>query len=89
MCKLCDDDAKYGHLGSDFNVKQRGNDFEVTPIERALKSQADVRESTVSEVLCFLNDLCHPEQYGHAVTKEVRQRARQLATALETQERMP
>lgn len=35
-----------------------------------------------ARVLEFLNDLSHPEQYGHAVTREVRQRARELATAM-------
>ena len=40
------------------------------------------------ELLGFLNDLTHPEQYGHAVTAEVRKRARELATAIETAEGM-
>lgn len=41
------------------------------------------------EILGFLSDLTHPEQYGHAVTREVRKRARELATAIETAEGMP
>jgi hypothetical protein len=41
------------------------------------------------EVLVFLNDLCHPDQYGHAVTREVRRRARELANKLEEELRQP
>lgn len=58
-------------------------DFEVrpvAPIERALAAQT---KSTADKVLIFLNDLCHPEAFGHAVTAEVRRRARELATELE------
>lgn len=56
-------------------------DFTVTPIERALAARA---KTTDEKVLVFLNDLCHPEAFGHAVTAEVRKRARELATELET-----
>ena len=41
------------------------------------------------ELLGFLNDLTHPEQYGYSVTKEVRKRARELAAAIEHEERIP
>lgn len=63
------------------------------PIERALTTQrpshVETEKPLTREVLNFLNDLCHPEQYGYAVTKEVRQRARELATKIETEDRVP
>ena len=37
------------------------------------------------QILCFLNDLCHPDKYGWAVTAEIRSRARELATSVEQQ----
>ena len=40
-------------------------------------------KETLLRTLAFLNDLCHPEQYGHAVTAEVRARARGCATELD------
>jgi hypothetical protein len=40
-------------------------------------------KETILRTLAFLNDLCHPEQYGHAVTAEVRARARGCATELD------
>ena len=40
------------------------------------------------EILGFLSDLTHPEQYGYAVPREVRKRARELAAAIETAEGM-
>ena len=57
----------------------------LAPIERALASQAEQR-GAVSDVLRFLDDLCHPEQYGFAVSREVRIRARQLANALRAEQ---
>lgn len=43
----------------------------------------ETKDILLIEAVAFLNDLCHPEQYGHAVTKEVRQRARLLANKIE------
>lgn len=53
------------------------------PPAEAPKDQFLANTPVYDKVLGFLCDLCHPEQFGHAVTKEVRQRARQLAEELE------
>lgn len=56
------------------------------PIERALgtlrKNRYDNRPVR-DRVREFLGDLHHPEQFGHAVTAEVRQRARELAEEMD------
>lgn len=38
-----------------------------------------------SELRDFLAELCHPEGYGHAVTPEVRRRARELLNRWDSQ----
>lgn len=42
-----------------------------------------------AEVIEFLLDLRDPERYGHAVTQEVRQRARDLSRRALTEEGIP
>lgn len=37
-----------------------------------------MNEELLREVRNFLADLCHPEGFGYSVTREVRQRAREL-----------
>lgn len=54
-----------------------------------MKDDVKPTSPIMREVLGFLNDLCHPEQYGYAVTAEVRKRARELAIKVEAEERMP
>lgn len=53
------------------------------------RPQEAIDDPLMCEILGFLNDLTHPEQYGYAVTAEVRKRARELAAAIEVSEGMP
>lgn len=68
--------------GVDYTVKLR---FGLPP----QPTSEAIDNPLMCELLGFLNDLTHPEQYGYAVTKEVRKRARELATAIENEERIP
>lgn len=62
---------------------------ECVDAERASPSHVTVESPMTRKVLGFLNDLCHPDQFGYAVTKEVRQRARELAAEVEAQDCIP
>lgn len=41
------------------------------------------RDELLTAVRAFLADLCHPEGFGFSVTREVRQRARELMQLLQ------
>lgn len=83
-----------------FNLYRRADELRNNPpIQKVLDAMATqvgaspshvtVESPMTRKVLGFLNDLCHPDQFGYAVTKEVRQRARQLAAEVEAQDSIP
>lgn len=47
-------------------------------VNKAIDRMLDVRNQRIAELEGFLSDLLSPEQYGYAVTAEVRDRARML-----------
>ena len=42
-------------------------------------------DNTERAIIEFLEDVIHPEGYGHAVSLEVRQRARRILTMIESE----